>query len=120
MMAIALFLWAVTAAVGVLQRRRATCGGGGEEGRGSKVARQAGFLAASAAVYLHPTVSQFALSLLSCIPVRVSQSALQALDGGGAGGGAGASSSPSAAAPLASIDVLQTNSFIICFHGQVW
>jgi hypothetical protein len=111
MMLLALSLWFVAVVVAVLPERLY------KSRRAAFVADWAGFLGAAAAVYLHPSVTASALGLLSCAPVRVAQTALGALDGGDGAGGTPARSALSA--PLVTIDVLQTNAFILCFRGQV-
>ena len=73
-------------------------------------------MSALAAVYLHPTVAQRSLRLLHCEAVQLSQVAITALDGGGGGGHSSVASQQGST--LSPVNLLVSDSFIVCFRGD--
>ena len=69
--------------------------------------------AATATVFLHPTVSSSALGLVSCQAVQLSRRALQSIEGR-FGGSSGASASEDSLEP---VSLLVSNPYIECFKG---
>ena len=82
--------------------------------RGRKALRLAARAAALGAVFLHPTVSSSALSLVSCQAVQLSRRAVRALEGS-LSDAAPTAAADSAVAPVA---LLTSNPYIECFRRE--